>query len=205
MRSAGLSDGIPPHAYSKAFFLGNNLATSQVEFKGGILVEMTRLEPSRQRSSQFAIRGSGYNTICGTAADVLLQSKRAFGIRDEMVPLCRSPFISSKPPRRNYTGDEKMAILREALLEKVNVSDVCHKRGITPGMFYEWQKKLFEQGSVVFNRMATAARPTAGDAEKLATAEAKIQQKNEVLAELMSEHVALKKKLGLDGNVDRVG
>ena len=68
---------------------------------------------------------------------------------------------------------------------------------LRPACSYEWQKKRFEQGSVVFNGMATAPRPTAGDAKKLATAEAKIQQKNEVLAELMGEHVALKKKLGL--------
>ena len=105
--------------------------------------------------------------------------------------------MSGNPPRRHYNGDEKMAILREALLEKVNVSDVCQKHSITPGMFYEWQKKLFEQGSVVFNGTAIATRPSAGEAKKLATAEAKIQQKNEVLAELMGEHVALKKKLGL--------
>ena len=105
--------------------------------------------------------------------------------------------MSSNPPRRNYTGDEKIAILREALLEKTPVSDVCQKHDITPGMFYEWQKKLFEQGSVVFNGSATAARHSGGDTRKLAAAEAKIQQKNEVLAELMSEHVALKKKLGL--------
>jgi len=105
--------------------------------------------------------------------------------------------MSSNLPRRNYTGDEKIAILREALLEKTPVSDVCQKHGITPGMFYEWQKKLFEQGSVVFNGGATAARHSGGDTRKLAAAEAKIQQKNEVLAELMSEHAALKKKLGL--------
>ena len=43
--------------------------------------------------------------------------------------------------------------------------------------------------------MATAPQCTTGDARKLATAEAKIQQKNEVLAELMGEHAALKKSL----------
>ncbi|MGC8553402.1 MAG: transposase [Phycisphaerae bacterium] len=51
----------------------------------------------------------------------------------------------SSTPRRSYTGSEKIAILREALLEGVSVSDVCQKHGISPGMFYEWQKKLFEQ------------------------------------------------------------
>ncbi len=56
--------------------------------------------------------------------------------------------MSSNPPRRNYTGDEKMAILREALPEEVSISDVCQKHGITPGMFHEWQKKRFEQGAM---------------------------------------------------------
>lgn len=104
----------------------------------------------------------------------------------------------SSNPRRTYTGSAKIAILREALVEGVSVSDVCQKHGITPGMFYEWQKKLFEQGAMVFNAAAAAAtqRPTT-EAKKLAAAEVKLQQKNEGLAELMGEHVALKKKLGL--------
>ena len=105
--------------------------------------------------------------------------------------------MSSKNPRHSYTGQEKMAILRETLLEKVSISEVCQKHGITPGMFYEWQKKLFDQGAVIFSGPALTAanqRSTA-EAKKLAAAEAKIQQKNEVLAELMGEHVALKKNL----------
>jgi transposase len=100
--------------------------------------------------------------------------ERAFGLRDKMVPFTRSPQMSSNPPRRNYTGDEKMAIRRKALLEKISISDVCQKLGITPGMFYEWQKKLFEQGSVVFNSNVTAARQSGGEARKLAAAEARI-------------------------------
>ena len=104
----------------------------------------------------------------------------------------------SSTSRRSYTGSEKIAILRETLLEGVSVSDVCQKHGISPGMFYEWQKKLFEQGAMVFNAASAAAapRPTT-EAKKLAAAEAKLQQKNEVMAELMGEHIALKKKLGL--------
>ncbi len=51
--------------------------------------------------------------------------------------------MPSNPPRRNYTGDEKMAILREASLEKVNVSDVCQKHGITPGMLYRMTEEAF--------------------------------------------------------------
>lgn len=100
-------------------------------------------------------------------------------------------------PRRHYTGAEKIAILREHLLEKTPISDVCQKHGLTPGMFYEWQKKLFEQGAMLFDSATAAARHNGVDPKKMAAVEAKIQQKNEVLAELMGEHVALKKKLGL--------
>ena len=43
--------------------------------------------------------------------------------------------------RRHYTGAEKMAVLREHLLEKKPISDLFQEHGITSGMFYEWQKK----------------------------------------------------------------
>ncbi|NNM86441.1 MAG: transposase [Phycisphaerales bacterium] len=33
--------------------------------------------------------------------------------------------------RRHYSGAEKMAILREHLLEKTPISDVCQKHGLT--------------------------------------------------------------------------
>ncbi len=47
-----------------------------------------------------------------------------------------------KNGRRKFTGEEKMAILRRQLVEKVPVSDVCYKVGIHPTLFYRWQKEL---------------------------------------------------------------
>ncbi len=54
--------------------------------------------------------------------------------------------------RRNFSGAEKMAILREHLIDKVPVSEVCEKHGFQPTLFYHWQKKLFEEGAVVFEQ-----------------------------------------------------
>lgn len=99
--------------------------------------------------------------------------------------------------RRNFTGSEKLAILREHLLEKVPVSTVCEKHNLQPTVFYAWQKKLFEDGASVFESKAADARQKSADGQKIQALEAKLQQKNEVLAELMGEHVDLKKKLGL--------
>ena len=99
--------------------------------------------------------------------------------------------------RRHFTGKEKLAVLREHLIEKVPLSEVCRKHNLQPTLFYQWQKKLFEEGAAVFDARPDNPRQQAAEARKLAAIESKLQQKNEVLAELMGEHVALKKKLGL--------
>jgi len=99
--------------------------------------------------------------------------------------------------RRNFSGPEKMAILREHLIDKEPVSEVCDKHGLHPTLFYQWQKKLFEEGAVVFEQpRAKSNRQKAAEVRRIEALEAKVQEKNEVLAELMGEHVALKKTLG---------
>jgi len=99
--------------------------------------------------------------------------------------------------RRNFSGTEKVAILREHLIEKVPISEVCEKHGLQPTVFYGWQKKLFEDGAVVFEQpRAKSPRQVAAEQRKIEALEAKIRNKDEVLAELLGEHVALKKSLG---------
>lgn len=86
-----------------------------------------------------------------------------------------------------------MAILRRHFLEKIPISEVCAQAGLQPTQFYEWQKRFFENGAAAF----APSSPKADPAEKrIAALEAKLQKKNEVLGELMEEHVALKKELG---------
>lgn len=107
--------------------------------------------------------------------------------------------------RKNWTGAEKMAILREHLIEHVPISAVCEKHNLQPTVFYAWQKRLFEEGAAVFERGGGPGNGPGGGPSKrqrdaqtrrIEALEAKLQQKNEVVAELMAEHVALKKSLG---------
>ena len=99
-----------------------------------------------------------------------------------------------KKPRKHYTGEEKVAILRRHLLEKEPISKLCDELGVQPTVFYRWQKEFFENGAAVFQ---TKARPNQQpDQQRIEYLEKKIQTKDEVLAELMAEHVALKKVLG---------
>jgi transposase len=99
--------------------------------------------------------------------------------------------------RRHFTPEQKVALLREHLLDKVPVSDLCEKHGITVSHFYQWQKLFFENGQAAFTahdkrrRAATDARD-----RQIAELQAKLQRKHEVLSELMEEHVQLKKALG---------
>ena len=99
--------------------------------------------------------------------------------------------------RRNFSGAEKMAILREHLLEKRPVSEVCEKHGLQPNAFYLWQKRLFEGGAAVFEGpRSKSARQVTAEARRIEALEAKLRKKDEVLGELLGEHIALKKSLG---------
>ena len=96
--------------------------------------------------------------------------------------------------RQHYTADEKIAALRRHHLDKVPVSELCTELGIAPSMFYRWQKDLFEGGAQVF------VRQRHDEIEKrdrrISALEAKLVAKNEVVAELLEEHVRLKKSHG---------
>jgi transposase-like protein len=99
--------------------------------------------------------------------------------------------------RKHYTAQDKVAILRLHLLEKKAVSDLCDQYGIHPTLFYRWQKEFFENGAAAFeiNGKRRKILEEVKD-RKIAALEGKLQQKNEVLAELMQEYVQLKKELG---------
>ena len=97
--------------------------------------------------------------------------------------------------RKQYSASQKVAILREHLLEGCPISDVCDQHGLNPNLFYRWQKEFFEGGHVVFERKDSD--PAARKAEKrIVQLESKLQQKDMVLAELMAEYVTVKKSLG---------
>ena len=96
--------------------------------------------------------------------------------------------------RKHFTPEEKGTILRRHLVEKVPVSTVCEEAGIQPSLFYQWQKQFFENGAAAFQGSARARHDQSQD--RIAALQAKLRKKDEVLGELMEEHVALKKSLG---------
>ena len=99
--------------------------------------------------------------------------------------------------RKHHSPEERVAILRQHLLEKVPVSQLCDQHGIAPSLFYHWQREFFENGQRAFaGNGRQAKKAETAQQEKIARLEAKLRRKDEVLAELMEEHVQLKKSLG---------
>jgi transposase-like protein len=96
--------------------------------------------------------------------------------------------------RRKFSSQDKVRILRRHLVDKVPVSDLCDEHGLHPTLFYRWQKDFFENGAAVFERKNDA------NGRRLerenAALKSKLANKDEVIAEIMESHVALKKSLG---------
>ena len=81
-----------------------------------------------------------------------------------------------------------------ALAGEGAISKLCDEVGLQPTVFYRWQKEFFENGAAAFEQKWPTNH--SADQERIAYLQKKIQTKDEVLAELMAEHVALKKDIG---------
>jgi transposase len=78
----------------------------------------------------------------------------------------------------------------------VPVSDLCEELAPQPTVFYRWQKEFFENGAAAFQTPERPRRQAEEKQKRLEFLEKKVQTKDEVLAELMAEHIASKKALG---------
>ena len=96
--------------------------------------------------------------------------------------------------RKRYSSQEKAAILREHLIDRVPVSDLCDKHGIGPTLFYQWQRTLFENLPALFERGGrSSVNRKNGPVETLRK---KLARKDEVIAQIMEDFVEVKKRLG---------
>ena len=102
--------------------------------------------------------------------------------------------------RRKFSAQQKVQILRQHLVEKTPISQVCDQHGIQPTQFYQWQKVFFENGAAAFEKMGNGRKDSLANKleRKVSTLESKIASKDEVIAEIMESHVQLKKSLGQD-------
>lgn len=102
--------------------------------------------------------------------------------------------------RKSISPEEKVQIIRQHLVEKVLVSDLADQYGFQPTQFYQWQKQFFENGQAAFEKNGNSSKSKRDKKleEENARLKAKITYKDEVIAEIIADHVRLKKSLGED-------
>jgi len=102
-----------------------------------------------------------------------------------------------KKARKNYTPEEKVAILRKHLVEKEAVSEICDRLDLQPTVLYRWLKEFFDNGAAAFEHEPNGSKKQeAKQQRRIEKLEEKLRKKDEVMAELLEEYVIVKKSLG---------
>jgi transposase-like protein len=106
--------------------------------------------------------------------------------------------MSDGNTRRHFTAAQKAEVVRRHLSGKESVADLADELKVQPTQIYLWIKQVLDQAEKAFERPSSPAAKRAEEAKdrRIAHLEAKLNTKNEVLAELMEAHVQLKKELG---------
>ena len=101
--------------------------------------------------------------------------------------------------RRKFTAEQKAAILRRHLQDKVPVSDLCDEYKIQPSVLYGWQRQLLENMTMALEpskrRRSRDNRETRLES-RIEALESRLAKKDNVIAEISEEYVQLKKELG---------
>ncbi len=99
--------------------------------------------------------------------------------------------------RQRFSAEEIVKILRLHLVQKEPVSDISERYGLKPNTFYRWQKQFFDNGAAAFITKPNSRKDSKLE-RKITQLKEKLTNKDEVIAEIMADHVRLKKSLGED-------
>lgn len=56
----------------------------------------------------------------------------------------------SKRTRRLYTPEEKAALVRQHVVDKKPVAEICSAAQLQPSVFYKWERDMLEAARAVF-------------------------------------------------------
>lgn len=106
--------------------------------------------------------------------------------------------------RRRFTPEQKAAIVRRHMVDKVPISDLCDEYGIQPSVLHGWHKQVTDNLARVFENLEGGARARAAREgelvrkdQQIAALEARLAKKDSVIADISEVHLALKKTLGV--------
>jgi transposase-like protein len=106
--------------------------------------------------------------------------------------------MKSSRHARRFSAEQKAIILRRHLEGKVPISDLCDEYQVSPASLYNWQRKLMDNLGAALEAVSgpkKAPREMVLE-RKVASLQAKVAKKDQVIAEISEEYVTLKKELG---------
>jgi len=95
---------------------------------------------------------------------------------------------------KEFSTEQKLAILRRHLLDRESITDLCQEFGISPAEVRRWRDQFFESAEAAFERNQER-EPNAVE-RRIQTIEQKLQMASKVLGELRENLVQLKKESG---------
>jgi transposase-like protein len=98
--------------------------------------------------------------------------------------------------RRHFTREQKADIVRRHLAGREPVSTLADEFGLQPSQIHAWVHQVLAQAERAFDRPLANGRLEAAKDRKIHQLQAKLVQKNEVIAELLEDNVRTKKELG---------
>ena len=93
--------------------------------------------------------------------------------------------------RRRFTAEQKVRILREHLVNQVKISELAEKHMVHPSVIRKWKKELFEGALDIFSGKHKNKRAKNSKEAKL---EQKVATMQEVITEITTENLQLRKK-----------
>ena len=101
---------------------------------------------------------------------------------------------TEKQSRRHWSSREKADIIRQYLRAERQPADLAEQYGISPAQIYQWAKAALEGLENTFDR--EAPRTQQAHSRALAVKDARIAELQEVVTELSTEILKLKKNSG---------
>ena len=98
--------------------------------------------------------------------------------------------------RRRFTSEQKAQIVRRHLASKEPVSALAEEFSLQPSQIHGWVNQVLAQAGKAFERSANNGRAEQAKDRRIEQLQAKLADKNEVIAELLEENVKAKKELG---------
>jgi len=104
--------------------------------------------------------------------------------------------MNQSQQRRRFSAVQKADVVRRHLVGKTPVSDLADELGVQPSQIHLWIRQVLAQAEKAFERSPANPRAEAAKDRRIEQLQAKLANKNEVIAELMEENVRAKKATG---------